>query len=678
MSGAAEHGALHRLLEARFGRAFSRPVVRRLREVSAGNPYFTLELARALDGRPMVAEAARQLPLPDTLRDVVRHRLLSLPTSEQELLLAVAALPQPTLALLGEVRGGRVDASSMTEAIRGQVVELDSGRVRFTHPLLGSVVYADAGAPRRKKLHRRLADVVGDPEESARHSALAADGPDSDVAAKLDLAAETVRARGAPDRAAELLMWAIELTPVRDERAHRRRLTAADCWTDAGDAARAVPLLESALAVSRPGNERAEALARLGWIRCRNAGYRDGGVLFEEAAAEAATDPAVRISIEKGLAWTDQMLGDLAASETHVRNAAGVAERIGDPTIAADNLADLAFIEMLRGQPQFQKTMDRALALEASRVANGPSRWLDRRADWLNAMLLAWTHQLEASRTSLLELHVQAVASGHEHVLPYLLNWLGRGACFAGNWHEGYGWARDAYDASVQAGLEVERPYTLATIALAQAHLGDVDAASRAIADGLTLSRRMEVVPAQLELLAVQGFLELSLGRAQDAHMTLVSLAAQTGAAGFAQPAVQRFHPDLIEAALAVGELETARRHHTELKQCATALNSPWARALTARCTGLIAAADGAPEAALEWLEQALLEHERLPNAFERGRTLLQHGIVLRRLRRKRDARDSIQAALEIFTHTARCSGRIKPKPSSLESAEAARAPPRI
>ena len=102
----------------------------------------------------------------------------------------------------------------MAKAIRAQVVELELGRVRFTHPLLGSVVYADAGATRRKELHRRLADVVGEPEESARHLALAADGPDSGIAAKLDAAAATVRARGAPDRAAELLMRAVELSPA--------------------------------------------------------------------------------------------------------------------------------------------------------------------------------------------------------------------------------------------------------------------------------------------------------------------------------------------------------------------------------------------------------------------------------------------------------------------------------
>jgi DNA-binding CsgD family transcriptional regulator len=640
-------GALHRLLQLRFGHAFSRP----LREVSGGNPYFTLELARALDGTATGAGAIRELPLPNTLREVVRDRIASLPSSERRLLRAVAALPHPTFALLGEVAGRAIDASSIRKSIEAQVIELDEGGVRFTHPLLGSVVYADAGVASRKKLHLRLADVVSDPEESARHLALATDRPDSSVAARLDGAAETVRARGAPDRAAELLVRAIELTPAGDARLHRRCLTAADYWTDAGDAAHAVPLLERAIAVSGTGSERAEALARLGWIRCRNAGYRDGSVHFEDAAAEAATEPMVRISIEKGLAWADQMLGDLAAAETHLRNAAVLAEGIGEPRVTAESLADLGFIEMLRGRPQFSETMSRALSLDGAQAPNiGRARWLDERARWLNALVLAWTDELDASRTSLLRLRWEAIESGHEHVLPYLMNWLGRVECFAGNWRRGQAYAVDAHDASLQAGLQVERPYTLATVALAQTHLGQVDDATDAISAGLDLAQRMEIVPAQLELLAARGFLELSLGRAGDAYATLADLAGRADTAGFRQPAVQRFHPDLVEAAIGLGELEAANRFARELKDCATALKSPWARALSARCAGLVAAADGDQQTALEWLERALVEHDRLPNAFERGRTLLQRGIVLRRLRRKRDARNSIEAALEIFT----------------------------
>jgi DNA-binding CsgD family transcriptional regulator len=156
-------------------------------------------------------------------------------------------------------------------------------------------------------------------------------------------------------------------------------------------------------------------------------------------------------------------------------------------------------------------------------------------------------------------------------------------------------------------------------------------------------------VPATLELLAVKGFLELSLGRADDAYSTLIGLAEQAGVAGFAQPAVQRFHPDLVEAAIDLHELAAARRHHLELEECAVALKSPWACAMSARCAGLLKAAEGDLQSAVEEFERALLEHDRLASAFERGRTLLQHGIVLRRLKRKRDARGSIEAAQAIF-----------------------------
>ncbi len=200
----------------------------------------------------------------------------------------------------------------------------------------------------------------------------------------------------------------------------------------------------------------------------------------------------MRISIEKGLAWADQMLGDLAAAETHLRKASALAERIGEPTVTAESLADLAFIEMLRGRPQFSETMSRALSLDGAQTANlGRARWLDVRARWLNALVLAWTDELDASRTSLLRLRSEAIESGHEHVLPYLLNWLGRVECFAGDWRGGLAYAVEAHDASLQAGLEVERPYTLATIALAQAHLGKVDDATDAISAGLDLAQRM-------------------------------------------------------------------------------------------------------------------------------------------------------------------------------------------
>ena len=47
-----------------------------------------------------------------------------------------------------------------------------AGSIRFTHPLLGSTVYATASAQTRRRLHGRLAEMVPDHEERARHLAL--------------------------------------------------------------------------------------------------------------------------------------------------------------------------------------------------------------------------------------------------------------------------------------------------------------------------------------------------------------------------------------------------------------------------------------------------------------------------------------------------------------------------
>ena len=56
---------------------------------------------------------------------------------------------------------------------------------------------------------------------------------------------------------------------------------------------------------------------------------------------------------------------------------------------------------------------------------------------------------------------------------------------------------------------------------------------------------------------------------------------------------------------------------------------------------------------ALALLESAVALHERMPGPFELGRTLLARGAVLRRTRRKREAREALKRALAIFDELA-------------------------
>ena len=97
----------------------------------------------------------------------------------------------------------------------------------------------------------------------------------------------------------------------------------------------------------------------------------------------------------------------------------------------------------------------------------------------------------------------------------------------------------------------------------------------------LPLALAVGVVPAHLEMLAIRGFLEYSLGDAREAHRFLGPLPA-VAEAGFGEPALFRFHGDAIETLLALGEHDAATALLAELEEQARATGRVWA--LTIRC----------------------------------------------------------------------------------------------
>ncbi len=147
-------------------------------------------------------------------------------------------------------------------------------------------------------------------------------------------------------------------------------------------------------------------------------------------------------------------------------------------------------------------------------------------------------------------------------------------------------------------------------------------------------------------VLAVLGFIAVSLGDYPAAHAHLGRLAAGQG---LDQPCVVRFLPDEIEALAALGETSLAEAHQRRLRTRGQALRRPWALATAARCRAHLAGMAGDHEGARAACAQALAEHERLPMPFELGRTLLTKGITERRARRKSAAAESFGQALAIF-----------------------------
>jgi hypothetical protein len=165
------------------------------------------------------------------------HRL---PHATRALLLTVAILEHPTIAFLRAVRPKRSGTDALTVAVDAGVVDLSGGIARFRDPMLASAILAAYPAVDVRTLRRRLAAQLTDLEERAYQLGLGSEGPTATVASALDEAATMACARGAPERAAELLELALRLTPsLETERAQERRLRLGTQCLRTGDTPRA-------------------------------------------------------------------------------------------------------------------------------------------------------------------------------------------------------------------------------------------------------------------------------------------------------------------------------------------------------------------------------------------------------------------------------------------------------
>ena len=155
--GALDAEALHDVVVRARGTSLPRAALRRVHEVSGGNPFFAIELARSLEAH-RDHELGALLPIPTSLRDLVRNRLAALP-GDADMLALVAALPQATATLVRSLGGPGADAG-IEAAVDAGVLRREGDRLRFTHPLLASAAYAEMSPPQRRALHRRLADAA--------------------------------------------------------------------------------------------------------------------------------------------------------------------------------------------------------------------------------------------------------------------------------------------------------------------------------------------------------------------------------------------------------------------------------------------------------------------------------------------------------------------------------------
>ncbi len=628
-------GVLDQLLRERCGLALARPVLLRLYEVCGGNPFYALELARLLPTGATLAPG-EALQVPTTLAGLLRSRLQQVPDRARGLLLATAALAKPTTALLEQV-GGDLD-----EVLAAGIVEQDGALVQFAHPLLGSLVYADATPQQRRQIHRLLAELLAEPEEQALHLALGTQDPDERTAARLEDAAQRAAARGAPDAAAELAEHASRLTPASWSLADcRRRLAASDYHARAGNGPHARALLQELIAHLPPGAARAKALAALADLVTDDSW--EG--LFTQAAAEADDDLALRAHIERQHGARKGIASDLTAWERHTQAAVALAEAAGDPERLSRALANLGTVRMLRGRGVQHELMARALALESSagEVA------IEESPTFEFGMQLLFADEFDQARHLLQGEAARALQRGSVYARGDALLHLTEVEIRTGNWHLADQYASECLELERQADIMNWEPAALYARALVDAHLGRVEAARAAAEQGSARAAAMNDDIFRVQNEYVLGFLELSLGDPARAHTRLSPLVGALHAMGVGEPTVFPVLPDEVEALISMGKLDQAEPLIEELDAQGRALDRAWALATAARGRGLLAAARGDPPGALAHLQLALQEHKRVPRPFELARTLRAQGMVLRRDKQKTAAKAALEQALGIF-----------------------------
>ena len=644
--GPLEPDALHALLTEHHGFGLPRRVIRRIHAACGGNPFAAVEIGRALhaSGERVLTEDA--LPLPGGVLQATAQRIAALSPAARRALSVAAVAVTATAELVAAALGEDAE-DALEEAEARGLVEVGDTVVRFPHPLLRAAAAASVTARERRRLHRGLAGLVVDPDERAVHLAAGAASPDEAVAAALAEAADRAFARGAPDAAAALAGRAASLTPPGASEAHaRRRIAAAEYQYRAEDTEAAQAGLTELIAELPTGELRAEALLWLACVRKAQDGTAEAVQLARQALAEAGAaelHAAAERDLALALVWAG---GDLVDGNRHAAAALQTARASGDPASIAESEAVLAWTQFWVGAGL------RTDLLERARACPTWSRYAPQGAnpDTLVGLLMGWADQQNEARQALHAEDRRLTELGQDRPRALVLFTLTELECRAGDWPSALRYAEDGLRTAELAGDEFHRALLRYARGLVAAHQGRLGAARADAEQAIATGTKTRSALATRFAATLLGFIALSAGdhAGVDAHLGPLSAALLPG--GRFDPGLARFVPDHIEALTALGRTAHAEELLTPFEAQATALERPWALAAAARCRALLHAAAGNPDAARAAAEAALAAHDRVEMPFERARTLLVAGTVRRRARRRREAREILEAALAEFT----------------------------
>ena len=638
-----EPGPLHlddiRRLIGDSGGAISRPTLRRIAEMSAGNPLYALELARALRVKGTDTSAG-PLPLPDSVQLAIGDRVGSHAGDVGTLLEIVSAMGRSSVGALREISltNDLDEALGVAQEERLLVVE-DDLTVRFSHPMVGSVVYARIDPIAKRALHARLAALASEPDVRARHVALSTESAGAEAAALLEDAAARANRRGAPDLAADFIAHSLRLTPVHDEEAvRRRRLQQIAHLAASGEAGRALVLADELLASLPPGPARAEVLVQRFEVEDDDLAF--GERLLEEALDDAGEDEALRGRVLDMLAWLRGMLrGNL---QDGIRALAPVSR---SPNARRTRACRCSLVIACGDGGAHRSPSSRSAQRNGGPGARPWAQGTSEAPRALSGKLRFWAGDLPGARERFDDALEAAAREGMELTRPYRLYDLSLLECAAGNLVE----ARELARLGIEAAEDARFPpgWLHYPSALVSAWLGHAADARRS-ADLLPgWARPRGERTAVVRALMVQGLVALSEGDAADARSPLAEAVAILEAIGVVEPGAFPVLPDAIEAFARSGDIGRAEALLAQLEAQAERVDNAWARAGADRGRGAILVASGQAEDAVAPLRASAEAFDTLGFRPDAARAVLLQGQALLRGGHRTAAADALDDARE-------------------------------
>ncbi|WAZ24987.1 AAA family ATPase [Streptomyces cinnabarinus] len=641
------------LLDHRGYTGLPRTTVRDIHRTSGGNPLFALELGRALAENPTPPRPGEPLPVPTSLRALVLNRLEMLSPAARHTLLVASAGARPTLALLHAA--GRTDAEAETARAAGLgllATDSEGPAVRFAHPLISAALYAEAPAQERRAAHAALSRAASDPIERARHLALATTGTDPAVAASLAEAAALARDRGAPSVAASLGRLAARHTPAEDG-PQALLLQAAEDAITAGELDLARDIAREVLSGSTVPAERVRA-----WIVViETAGHAmtEVDAVFPQALADAGDDPRLLARIHYQLGWRALLVdGDFDPAREETAYSAELAARGGDRYTELMALAFQAQIETLMGHPDAPRTIKRALKEpQDPRVASHHNGAGYARFRWL-----MMSDQLPDARATVTALLREVRRRGSVESEVHFLRGLAETELRTGHCARALDLARESLRLARDTGIGEVASAVLTS--LAEAAGGELDRALALAREALDHSEQDGDQMYVSRALAALGHAQLVAGDAPAAVASLRRVRELEQGLGITDPARGRWHGDLAEALVRIGETEEAQDVIDTARARALRLGRESVLAVLDRAEAMVRAARGERDSAAVQLTSVQDRLAKLGYGLEEARA----AFALAALRTHRPGPTSYDEAARLFR---RC--RALPWLSQVESA---------